>query len=152
MIAAHATAVKTWGVSCQTSEESVIKKKKQVIQSDIWIHAEDTKAASKQAKQGEKKQIYDREVDVGCSAASEVRRAGARDGGGGVIPACAQARASCSRRSFARAWNAVQGQRALRTSVGTRKFFASSSACTRPLSPSHNARHLAKEYMYIYIY
>ena len=51
MIAAHATAVKTWGVSCQTSEESVIKKK-QVIQSDIWIHAEDTKAASKQAIAG----------------------------------------------------------------------------------------------------
>ena len=57
MIAAHATAVKTWGVSCQTSEESVIKKK-QVIQSDIWIHAEDTKAASKQAKQGEKKSKF----------------------------------------------------------------------------------------------
>ena len=110
--------------------------------------------SSKQASNSrvKKKQIHDREVDVGCSAASEVRRAGARDGGGGVIPACAQARASCSRRSFARAWNAVQGQRALRTSVGTRKFFASSSACTRPLSPSHNARHLAKEYRYIYIY
>ena len=58
MIAAHATAVKTWGVSCQTSEESVIKKKKQVIQSDIWIHADDTKAASKQAKQGEKKSKF----------------------------------------------------------------------------------------------
>ena len=29
-----------------------------MIQSDIWIHADDTKAASKQAKQGEKKSKF----------------------------------------------------------------------------------------------
>jgi hypothetical protein len=109
--------------------------------------------AKKQRQQG-KQTHHDREeiikrseaeVGGGCgwSAAREGSKEGALDGGGCVIPAFAHARESCSRRSSPRTRNAVQGHRALSTSVGTRKFFASSSACTRPLSPSHSARHVA---------
>ena len=85
------------------------------------------------------------ELDGGWSAASDDSSKWALDGGGGVIPELAQALESCSRRSFPRVWNAVQGHRALRTSVGTRNVFASSSACTRLLSPSHSARHLSRQ-------
>jgi hypothetical protein len=135
-------------------------------QSNIWIH--DIKCESEDRKQnrqqGEirKQTHHDREeiikrseveVGGGCgwSAASEGSKEGALDGGGGVIPAFSQARMSCSRRSSPRAWNPAHGHRALSTSVVTRNVFASSSACTRPLSPSHSARHLI-EHIYIYKY
>jgi len=82
------------------------------------------------------------ELDDGRSGASEGSRGSALDGGGGGIPELAQAWESWARSAFPRAWNAAQGHRALSTSVGTRNVFASSSACRRPLSPSHSARHL----------